>query len=115
MLLLRLLLLLGGLLQISIDRLEEEGRKINKAGCSSSSAAAAMSPAAARAAALADRIVHLLLRPLLTQEELLSLFETEAPFCIPWADVNELCHIVVDIFKEEDMVLNLRAPIKEAS
>ncbi|CDJ58913.1 Serine/threonine-protein phosphatase, related [Eimeria maxima] len=97
--------------RISIDRLEEEGRKINKS-CCSSSGSGPLSPAAARAAALADRIIRLLLRPLLTQQELMALFETDAPFCIPWADVNELCHVVTDIFKEEEMVLNLRAPIK---
>ncbi|OEH78480.1 kelch repeat domain-containing protein serine threonine protein phosphatase protein [Cyclospora cayetanensis] len=97
--------------RISIDKLEEEGRKINKAGCSSS-ASMTLTPAAARAVELADRIVRILLRPLLTQDELMNLFATDAPFCIPWADVNELCRVVTDIFKEEEMVLNLRAPIK---
>lgn len=45
-------------------------------------------------AALAERILKVLLRPLLTHHELETFFHTEAPFCIPWKDVAQLCDYV---------------------
>ncbi|CBZ51175.1 serine/threonine protein phosphatase, related [Neospora caninum Liverpool] len=95
--------------RISIDRLEEEGKKINK---EASLQEPPPTPTESRREMLADKILKLLLRPLITQQEVYATFNTDAPFAISWNDVTYLCDVVLDIVKNDDMVLHLRAPIK---
>ncbi|PHJ25563.1 protein serine threonine phosphatase [Cystoisospora suis] len=96
--------------RISIDRLEEEGKKINKEAASRQDSFPTVQ--ATRRELLAERILKLLLRPLITQQDVYTAFNTDAPFSISWNDVSYLCDVVLDIVKDDDMVLYLRAPIK---
>ncbi|EPT28004.1 kelch repeat domain containing/Serine/threonine protein phosphatase protein [Toxoplasma gondii ME49] len=95
--------------RISIDRLEEEGKKINKEASLQEPLPTASE---SKRDMFADRILKLLLRPLITQQEVYATFNTDAPFAISWNDVTYLCDVVLDIVKNDDMVLHLRAPIK---
>lgn len=93
--------------KISIDKLEEEGRKINNGAlCTPINYISEFKNT------LYDRMITTLLNPNITQFEVQRNHNTDAIFIIPWADISMLCSMVIGIFKQEDMVLNLRAPIK---
>ncbi|XP_953085.1 serine/threonine phosphatase, putative [Theileria annulata] len=87
--------------KISIDRLEEEGRKINKPEARSSLHWQNENPDT-----IYDRIIMKLLNP----NELK--FQKDSSFSISYKDINTLLNTVYHIIKEEETVLNLRAPIK---
>ncbi|CRH01263.1 protein phosphatase containing kelch-like domains, putative [Plasmodium relictum] len=93
--------------KISIDKLEEEGRKINNGVlCTPVNYISEFKNT------VYDKIITTLLNPNITQFEIQYNHNSDAIFIIPWADISILCSIVIDIFKQEDMVLKLRAPIK---
>ncbi|EAN31775.1 Calcineurin-like phosphoesterase family protein [Theileria parva strain Muguga] len=87
--------------KISIDRLEDEGRKINKPEARST-----LHWQNENSDTVYDRIIMRLLSP----NELK--FQKDASFPISYKDINTLLNTVYHIVKEEDTVLNLRAPIK---
>lgn len=87
-----LLCCFGVVIQISIDRLEEEGKKINKEAASRQDSFPTVQ--ATRRELLAERILKLLLRPLITQQDVYTAFNTDAPFSISWNDVSYLCDVV---------------------
>lgn len=93
--------------KISIDKLEEEGRKIN-----SGVLCTPVNYISEFKNTIYDRMITTLLKPNITQFEIRHNHSTEAIFMVPWADISMLCSMVIEIFKQEDMVLNLRAPIK---
>ncbi|CDO67125.1 protein phosphatase containing kelch-like domains, putative [Plasmodium reichenowi] len=93
--------------KISIDKLEEEGRKINNGVlCTPVNYISEFKNT------VYDKIITTLLNPNITQFEIQYNHNSESIFIIPWANISVLCSIVIDIFKQEDMVLKLRAPIK---
>ncbi|CRG94858.1 protein phosphatase containing kelch-like domains, putative [Plasmodium gallinaceum] len=93
--------------KISIDKLEEEGRKINNGVlCTPVNYISEFKNT------VYDKIITTLLNPNITQFEIQYNHNSDAIFIIPWANISILCSIVIDIFKQEDMVLKLRAPIK---
>lgn len=94
----------GVSIQISIDRLEEEGKKINKEAASRQDSFPTVQ--ATRRELLAERILKLLLRPLITQQDVYTAFNTDAPFSISWNDVSYLCD-VVSFIKRADVHLSL--------
>ncbi|UKK02679.2 serine/threonine protein phosphatase [Theileria orientalis] len=87
--------------KISIDRLEEEGRKINKPEASQK-----LRWQNANIDTVYDRIIVKLLNP---NEQT---FQKDSPFPIPYNDINVLLTMVYHIIKQEETVLNLRTPIK---
>lgn len=93
--------------KISIDKLEEEGRKINNGVlCTPVNYISEFKNT------IYDKLITTLLNPNITQFEIQHNHNTDAIFMVPWADISMLCSMVIEIFKQEDMVLNLRAPIK---
>ncbi|GAW82424.1 protein phosphatase containing kelch-like domains [Plasmodium gonderi] len=93
--------------KISIDKLEEEGRKINNGVlCTPVNYISEFKNT------VYDKIITTLLNPNITQYEIQYNHNAEAIFIIPWANISILCSMVIDIFKQEDMILKLRAPIK---
>ncbi|KJP86347.1 hypothetical protein AK88_03980 [Plasmodium fragile] len=93
--------------KISIDKLEEEGRKINNGVlCTPVNYISEFKNT------VYDKIITTLLNPNITQFEIQYHHNTESIFTIPWGNISILCSIVMDIFKQEDMILKLRAPLK---
>lgn len=93
--------------KISIDKLEEEGRKINNGVlCTPVNYISEFKNT------VYDKIITTLLNPNITQFEIQYHHNAETIFTIPWGNISILCSIVMDIFKQEDMVLKLRAPLK---
>ncbi|EUD69258.1 protein phosphatase [Plasmodium inui San Antonio 1] len=93
--------------KISIDKLEEEGRKINNGVlCTPVNYISEFKNT------VYDKIITTLLNPNITQFEIQYHHNAETIFIIPWANISILCSIVMDIFKQEDMILKLRAPLK---
>ncbi|AFZ81481.1 Ser/Thr protein phosphatase family member protein [Theileria equi strain WA] len=90
--------------KISIDKLEDEGKKINKPD-----ARAKLSMQSDNTDTLYDRIIMQLLN--VRGDSQIS-YNQESMFPIPWKDINTLCSMVYQIIKQEDTVLTLRAPIK---
>ncbi|CAD2100999.1 protein phosphatase containing kelch-like domains, putative [Plasmodium vinckei lentum] len=93
--------------KISIDKLEEEGRKINNGVlCTPVNYISEFKNT------VYDKVITTLLNPNITQFEIQYNHNSDSIFIIPWSNVSILCSMVIDIFKQEDMVLKLRAPIK---
>ncbi|ANQ10080.1 Serine/threonine-protein phosphatase [Plasmodium coatneyi] len=93
--------------KISIDKLEEEGRKINNGVlCTPVNYISEFKNT------VYDKIITTLLNPNITQFEIQYHHNADTIFTIPWGNISILCSIVMDIFKQEDMVLKLRAPLK---
>ncbi|CAG9473632.1 protein phosphatase containing kelch-like domains, putative [Plasmodium vivax] len=93
--------------KISIDKLEEEGRKINNGVlCTPVNYISEFKNT------VYDKVITTLLNPNITQFEIQYHHNAETIFIIPWGNISILCSMVIDIFKQEDMVLKLRAPLK---
>lgn len=107
--------------QISIDRLGEEGKKLR-----GHTPVQHLQPVIENEDTLADRVIRRLLRvclstmshhrvahqPNVTPMKLDKEFNSNGPFCLSWDEVSELCICTLAIIKAETMVLRLRAPIK---
>eukprot|EP00917_Polyrhabdina_sp_WS-2016_P022210 GHVP01048238.1.p1 GENE.GHVP01048238.1~~GHVP01048238.1.p1 ORF type:complete len:819 (+),score=106.04 GHVP01048238.1:110-2566(+) len=89
----------------SIDRLEDEGRKIK--GHSPVNV-----PMVEVDDSLSDKIILKLLQPNITSQQAERDFSHLSVFCISWEDVSALCMTALEVFAQEDMVLRLRSPIK---
>ncbi|SBS86397.1 protein phosphatase containing kelch-like domains, putative [Plasmodium ovale] len=93
--------------KISIDKLEEEGKKINNGViCTPVNYINEFKNT------VYDKIITTLLNPNITQYEIQYNHSSDTIFMIPWGNISILCSIVLDILKQEDMILKLRAPIK---
>ncbi|CDR94993.1 kelch repeat domain containing/Serine/threonine protein phosphatase protein, putative [Babesia bigemina] len=92
--------------KISIDKLEEEGRKINKP-----EARAQLRWQHDDGDTVYDRVIRALLNPNFSNEHV-TMSYNETMFPVPYDDVLALCQMVYQIVKQEDTVLKLRAPIK---
>eukprot|EP01071_Lankesteria_metandrocarpae_P010067 Lankesteria_metandrocarpae@DN5282_c0_g1_i1.p1 len=92
--------------KISIDRLEEEGKKIK---CYVN---ASIQPVVEGEESAVDRIIRRLLRPNIMPFMLEREFNSQLPFCLPWDDVAALCASVLRVMTREESVIHLRAPIK---
>uniref|UniRef100_A0A8C9GM24 Serine/threonine-protein phosphatase n=1 Tax=Piliocolobus tephrosceles TaxID=591936 RepID=A0A8C9GM24_9PRIM len=93
--------------KISIDKLEEEGKKINNGAlCTPVNYINEFKNT------VYDKIIMTLLNPNITQFEIQYNHNSESIFVIPWTNISVLCSLVIDIVRQEDMVLKLRAPIK---
>eukprot|EP00922_Rhytidocystis_sp_ex-Travisia-forbesii_P019668 GHVS01029073.1.p1 GENE.GHVS01029073.1~~GHVS01029073.1.p1 ORF type:complete len:460 (-),score=73.06 GHVS01029073.1:607-1947(-) len=97
--------------RISIERLEEEGKKINKPAARMSLAPVVENDSLS-ADTLENRIIRQFLKPNITMQEFQQKFNSDNIFAVSWEDVSLLCNLVLDVVKIDDMVLRLRAPIK---
>lgn len=93
--------------QISIDRLEEEGRKIR-----GHTPLHHLQPVVEADETLADRVIRRILRPNITPMKMERDFNPNGQFCLSWEDVSQLCLMTLEIVKSEPMVAQLRAPMK---
>eukprot|EP00923_Selenidium_pygospionis_P055023 GHVN01095953.1.p1 GENE.GHVN01095953.1~~GHVN01095953.1.p1 ORF type:complete len:840 (+),score=106.76 GHVN01095953.1:827-3346(+) len=101
--------------KISIADLQEEGRKIQNPGTGGArlmSHPYQQSHEDEAMITLADKFIKQLLRPNITPATLLREFAEGKPFSLEWRDVKDLCLYAMEILKDEEMVLSLRAPIK---
>ncbi|GFE54485.1 serine threonine phosphatase [Babesia ovis] len=92
--------------KISIDKLEEEGRKINKPEARSQ-----LRWQNDDTDTVYDRVIRALLNPNFTNDYV-TMSYNETAFPIAYEDVQALCQLVYQIVQQEDTVLTLRAPIK---
>ncbi|KAK1938511.1 putative kelch repeat domain containing/Serine/threonine protein phosphatase protein [Babesia divergens] len=92
--------------KISIDKLEDEGRKINK-----QEARSQLRWQNDDCDTVYDRVIRALLKPNFTNDPVTQAYN-ETSFAVPYEDVQTLCQLVYQIVKREDTVLKLRAPIK---
>ncbi|KAK2198375.1 bifunctional Kelch-type beta propeller/Calcineurin-like phosphoesterase domain [Babesia duncani] len=92
--------------KVSIDKLEDEGKKINKP-----EASAKLHWQNDPMDALHDRILRSLLN-LNATNDLAGCMQRDGIFPIAWKDINTLCQTVYQYIKQEPTVLKLRAPIK---
>eukprot|EP00914_Ancora_sagittata_P024837 GHVO01049559.1.p1 GENE.GHVO01049559.1~~GHVO01049559.1.p1 ORF type:complete len:879 (-),score=113.27 GHVO01049559.1:304-2940(-) len=99
---------------ISIETLEDEGRKIKgfESVSQGASAFASNSQQAESQDTLYDRVIRKLLRPNVTQHFMDREFNPQGSFSLCWEDVAALCNAVLSIVSNEPMVLKLRPPIK---
>eukprot|EP01053_Blabericola_migrator_P006979 Blabericola_migrator_1__6978@NODE_3536_length_1696_cov_156_282382_g1021_i1_p1_GENE_NODE_3536_length_1696_cov_156_282382_g1021_i1NODE_3536_length_1696_cov_156_282382_g1021_i1_p1_ORF_typecomplete_len495_score64_46Kelch_4/PF13418_6/1_6e12Kelch_4/PF13418_6/0_015Kelch_4/PF13418_6/2_2e05Kelch_4/PF13418_6/0_015Kelch_4/PF13418_6/0_82Kelch_4/PF13418_6/0_65Kelch_5/PF13854_6/7_5e07Kelch_5/PF13854_6/0_019Kelch_5/PF13854_6/2_7e06Kelch_5/PF13854_6/0_0096Kelch_5/PF13854_6/0_6Kelch_5/PF13854_6/0_00014Kelch_3/PF len=97
--------------KLSIDRLNQEGKKIK--GHATPLHPGHMLPAATDPGDhLTNKFIHRLLRPDVSFRTLERDFPKQAQFSIPAHDVKVLIARAQEIFKQEPMLLRLRAPIK---
>lgn len=92
--------------KISIDKLEDEGRKINKP-----EASAQLRWPSDDSNTVYDRVIRTLLKTNITGDSSTGAYN-EMAFAVPYDDVQALCQMVYQIVKQEETVLKLRAPIK---
>lgn len=94
--------------KISIDRLEDEGRKIR-----GHLLPPQLQPVLETAGdTLADRVIRKLLRPNVTPARMDREFNPNGVFCLSWEEMSQLCLATLALIKAEPMVLQLRSPIK---
>ncbi|OII78373.1 serine threonine protein phosphatase [Cryptosporidium andersoni] len=102
--------------KVSIDQLGEEGRKIDKAAAKKALAELPWSLApgilGSSGTGIVEKCLKLFLHPRITPMELSARFNPMGLFALAWSEVIQLCEIVYEIIRQEDMVLKLRTPIK---
>eukprot|EP01056_Protomagalhaensia_sp_Gyna25_P000445 Protomagalhaensia_sp_Gyna_25__444@NODE_120_length_5101_cov_30_677993_g94_i0_p1_GENE_NODE_120_length_5101_cov_30_677993_g94_i0NODE_120_length_5101_cov_30_677993_g94_i0_p1_ORF_typecomplete_len833_score102_97Kelch_4/PF13418_6/1_8e13Kelch_4/PF13418_6/0_014Kelch_4/PF13418_6/5_1e06Kelch_4/PF13418_6/0_0019Kelch_4/PF13418_6/0_002Kelch_4/PF13418_6/1_4Kelch_4/PF13418_6/5_5e02Kelch_5/PF13854_6/3_1e07Kelch_5/PF13854_6/0_051Kelch_5/PF13854_6/3_3e07Kelch_5/PF13854_6/0_01Kelch_5/PF13854_6/0_021Kelch_5/PF13854_ len=97
--------------KVSIDRLPEESKKIK--GHATPLLPGHMLPAVAESGdLLAAKFITRLLRPNISPLVLERDFPSSGPFSLSCSDVKILTYRCIEVFKQEDMVLRLRPPIK---
>lgn len=96
--------------KISIDRLGEEAKKIRGHQTPLHIDQGLLGPS--QTDELADICISMLLKPDISMSRIDRDYNSNAPFCILWEQVSLLCRRCTEIMRREQMVLNLRAPIK---
>lgn len=96
--------------KISIDRLEEAGRKLR--GNTGTLQPVRETANNGNEGSLADYALSKLLRPNVTPSRMTQEFNSNDPFCLSWVEVSQLCTDTYHLVRQEPMILSLRAPIK---